>query len=190
MSQNPFEEKPSGPSLDSGSKFLLGANAVLLLLWAWWTFRTYHSLPATIPLHFGPSGAADRWGERSIPNWFLLLFVGAGMAGIETAVAMIIPLLVRKRPELVNLPKKARFLALPEEEKRKVGVYLRWMMLFPALIMTAGLWMIHGMIYETIRTGGDRLGISQVLFPLALMMGGFVIGTIVFFKNYLKMVRD
>mgnify|MGYP001315003596 CR=1 FL=1 len=94
------------------------AYAVLVAAAAWW-------LPERVPLHFGGSGAPDRWGSRSEA---LLTFglVGAGMALLLGGMAALVHRLPL-RSSLVNLPHKDWWTATQDREaeaRRRLGIDL------------------------------------------------------------------
>jgi uncharacterized membrane protein len=85
-------------------------NAVLMLgmlgfaLWAW------PRLPEQIPTHFGLDGQPDAWSQRTFLSWFLLPFIGIGLA---LAMARMSKLFTIK-PGWVNLPGGKKLSDLPE----------------------------------------------------------------------------
>lgn len=138
------------PAMSSLRAAVAAPVAVLIALWlrlAW----VYPDLPERIPMHFGPSGAADRWaGPREFllfnalfPALMLGLLLGAGL------------LAARLPPRLVNLPNRDYWLA-PErlaETRAKLLVHL-------AAIATLTLALFAAVAEVTLsvaRSGGDRL---------------------------------
>ena len=82
---------------------LLDSSALIVLMLGWWVaISSYPRLPDSIPVHFGVSGDADRWGGR----WMIFLtpaiattiyavdwFMFARMAGTPRIPAtMLLPL--------------------------------------------------------------------------------------------------
>jgi uncharacterized membrane protein len=83
-------------------------NVLLLLalwggaLWYWGT------LPERVPTHFDARGLPDAWGTKGFASWFLLPTIA-----LATVSVMYLSVwLVRRRPRLLNIPRKAEFLAL------------------------------------------------------------------------------
>lgn len=74
-------------------------------------------VPDRIPTHFGAGGQPDAWGPRSLAVWFGLPLVALALAAVIEGSARW----VRTRPEspMVNLPRKAEVLALPEEPRAR-----------------------------------------------------------------------
>ena len=89
---------------------LLLAVFVGLAAWAW------PRLPAEIPLHFGPDGRPDRWGEPSFGSWFALPMVAVALTLLMEGMLA----LSRRRPGLVNLPGGRKLDDLPREDHPRV----------------------------------------------------------------------
>lgn len=83
--------------------------------------HSYSVSPATVPLHYGPSGVPDRWGTRGE-----LLAVHVGIIGVGSALFLALPaLLGRLPPSLVNLPNKHYWLA-PERRAQTTLTLASW----------------------------------------------------------------
>ena len=96
-------------------------NTVLLgSVWGY-ALSVFGDLPARIPVHFGASGAPDRWAETSLGSWLMLPIMGLFITGIMYAGSFV-PLLGAKRPEIVSMPEKyrKRFLTLSQEERKAI----------------------------------------------------------------------
>jgi uncharacterized membrane protein len=106
---------------------LLATAAVTVLLIAL-SAGTYSSLPQQIPLHFNATGV-DRWAPKSFYAWFGLPLLTAGLVAIN----YVIGALLARRPDLMNIPRKQRLLALPPERQQRV---MRW---WWVLVQTIGL---------------------------------------------------
>lgn len=92
------------------------AARVLLGALLAWSFVVYSGLPESIPVHFDALGRPDAWAERSLMGWLLLPAVGVlVLAIVEWARRR-----ARSKPESVNIPDKATFLALPEPARQRV----------------------------------------------------------------------
>lgn len=117
-------------------------------------------LPERIPVHFGAGGEADRWEETSVFNWFLLPALMVALALLNYVLAWWLP----RRPSLINLSDKKRFLALPAERQapviRGIQDFLYW--------LTAPVMLMFGLIQWTVfRTAH---GISSTSFLLAELL--------------------
>lgn len=95
------------------ARWLHIANAVLLIALFAFSFAVYPDLPERIPLHFGPDGQADRWGDRTLVSWLLLPLIGAGTVALLYGVMAW----CRRRPDLLNVPDKKTLLSLPREQQ-------------------------------------------------------------------------
>ena len=96
----------------------LTERLALLLLAALWlcSVVAWPDLPERIPLHFGVSGLPDRWGEKSILNWFLLPLIGTGTVLMAYGVRW----LMVRFPKSTNMPNKEQYLKLGPEARRAV----------------------------------------------------------------------
>ncbi len=114
-------------------------------------------LPERIPLHFAAHGTPDRWGEATALNWFLLPGVATAMAPFFALVERLAPLLARRRPGLLNVPRRKEFVALPVDARvralRPVSALL-WGTPAPITgIFTYALWITHAVAMGR-ETGG------------------------------------
>lgn len=112
-------------------------NAALILLWVLVDVVVWPDLPDRIPIHFGLGGEADWWVRTSVPAWFGLPMIAAGLALFLRGIAW----LAARAPETWNVPEKERFLALSPEARRPiVGVletYLAWVAVVVTLVFAA-----------------------------------------------------
>lgn len=85
----------------------------------------YPQLPATVPIHFGLNGEADRWASKSAWLIFQLILVG-----ILSIVTFGLPKLIEKNNDsFINLPNKEYWLA-PErraETMAKIGNHFQYL---------------------------------------------------------------
>ncbi len=89
---------------------------ILLAVLVVWSFAVYGDLPTSVPVHFDALGRPDAWAERSLAGWLLLPGVGVVVLGVVGWAR----LRTRSKPESVNIPDKAAFLALPEPARERV----------------------------------------------------------------------
>lgn len=69
-------------------------------------------LPARVPTHFGPSGAADSWSSRTEALWMFGL-----MGGGTLAFFLLLAFVMDKLPtSMLNVPNKDWWTATPERE--------------------------------------------------------------------------
>lgn len=92
------------------------AARVLLAVLVVWSFLVYADLPARVPVHFDALGRPDAWADRSLAGWLLLPAVGI----LVLAVVGWARRRARAKPESVNIPDRATFLALPEPARERV----------------------------------------------------------------------
>jgi uncharacterized membrane protein len=110
------------------NRMLLIVTAALALALLAASAGTYSTLPPQIPIHFGPSGV-DRWAPKTFFAWHGLPLLALGLC----AMNYLIGALLAPRPHLINIPRKARLLALPRDRQQRV---MRW---FWVLMQTIGL---------------------------------------------------
>ena len=85
---------------------------------------TYGALPQRIPTHFGFNGVADRFNDRSLGRWFLLPSVSIGLL----LMFEFLTRLLRRRPDLLNIPDRERFVRLPVRFRVPVDTVIATMM--------------------------------------------------------------
>lgn len=100
----------SPPSLGLLLATNLLAVAGLVTLWGF-AIRIYPKLPASIPLHFNGRGEPDRWEATTPMGWYQLPGVGTGVVVLMLGVAWFCRWAAMRKPQLVNIPFKDRFLA-------------------------------------------------------------------------------
>lgn len=92
-----------------------------------WFFRY---LPATIPIHFGFSGAPDAWATRSI--WYIF------MLPVLNLVMYLIFILIYRYPQYTSWPTTLILMTVEEGRREKIFEVLRsmvtWILLFVTLI--------------------------------------------------------
>lgn len=92
-------------------------NAALLIgLWGG-SLWAYPHLPGEIPMHYGLSGAADRFAETTLGRWLTLPLVATLTAGITYGGAT----LVRALPGALSVP-SPHFDALNDAGRQRVAV--------------------------------------------------------------------
>jgi uncharacterized membrane protein len=105
----------------------------------------YPRLPERIPIHFDLAGNPDGWAGTSLLSWFLLPLIATAVAGMMLVAGR----LSEYRPELWNVPEKARFLALPVEARAPVVARLRAFMALMAVMTTALMGVIQAEVFLT-----------------------------------------
>jgi hypothetical protein len=98
------------------------------------------SQPAVVPSHFDLSGAPDGWVAKSWGNTLAVPLVGLCLTALLYASAQLAGW-VRKHPELLNMPDKQAFLALPPEAQapiwRGMKAMIYWLAVPQSLLFLA-----------------------------------------------------
>ena len=97
-------------------KLPLICSVVLLLLMIGGSIAVWDHLPERMPLHFGIDGRPDSWGGKTFMSWFLLPAIAVGL----TIMMYVLASWIMRRPDLINMPDRKKFLELPPEQRRKV----------------------------------------------------------------------
>jgi uncharacterized membrane protein len=140
-------------------------NAVLL---GYTTFRVvskYPGLPDRIPVHFGLSGAPDRWGAKS--EIFIIVGVMWGLTLLFYALTLAMPRMARN-PQYLNIPNKEAFLKLPPERQAIFFDLLREFMTGMTASINLVFFMISGAMLRVIE--GKATGV-----PFKDVGAGFVV---------------
>lgn len=91
-------------------------NLLLLAALIGFAAVTWAERPERIPVHFGLDGRPTRWSGPSFLAWFGLPIITVLLVAFIYAVAR----LLSRHPHLINMPDKARFLALPASRRAAV----------------------------------------------------------------------
>ncbi len=166
-------------------RFLALLNVALMISWITMAIVVFERLPASIPMHFGPSGAADSFAERSIGTWFALPAIGVS----TTLLLLGLASLARRRPALYNVPSKDLLLSLPPAQQRPL--FERISMLL-TLLSTSILLLFMAIHYDTWRVStGTQQGLSAVSWAaMALCLGGSLVAMPIWLVRFQRSVRD
>lgn len=88
-------ERPVPASPAKSSRILEGISAFVLVAGVIYAVVTYVGLPQIVPVHFGPNGEPDDWGDK---NQFLL-------APIMLCMVTLFCLVIARFPRIHNVPK-------------------------------------------------------------------------------------
>lgn len=88
-------ERPVPASPAKSSRILEGISAFILVAGVIYAVVTYVGLPQIVPVHFGPNGEPDDWGDK---NQFLL-------APIMLCMVTLFCLVIARFPRIHNVPK-------------------------------------------------------------------------------------
>ena len=86
------------------------AAASLVTLWGF-AITLYPKLPALIPAHFNGRGEPDRWKTTTPMGWYDLPGIGTGLIVLMLGAGWFSRWAALRKPQLVNIPFKDRFLA-------------------------------------------------------------------------------
>lgn len=89
-------------------------NLGLLVAFVLVSALVWPTLPDTLPGHFDLQGNATRWDGKD--TWFYLPLFALALTGLLFFVGR----LIARRPDLINMPDKDRFLLLPLEDQKPV----------------------------------------------------------------------
>lgn len=153
-------------------RFIVLLNVAFMVAWVAFAVAAYDKLPARIPTHFGPSGAADAFSDRSIASWFAMTTIGICVTLLTLGLAQI----TQRRPSLYNIPGKEDLLSLPTEEQRP---YLEQVALFMTLVSSTVVAIFAAIQYDMWKVAtSDQQGLSYVSWSaIALCIGGTMLGT-------------
>lgn len=132
---------------------VLRFNGALLALICLASILTFRALPEHIPMHFGRSGAPDRWAQRSWLAWLALPIVSAALTLLLYALGRW----TARRPQTWNVPEKTRFLSLSEQERTPVVNMLLLFLAWVSFAITAFLGIVQLAIFEVATGRAARL---------------------------------
>jgi len=159
--------------------FYHGFNAVLILSCTVWGFSQWQALPEMIPVHFGFSGAPDRWTGK---GWELALIVLLPL--IMTAFLYGMLALSKKYTGLINVPQKEKLLALPKERQEPFWNMLTELM--AGLAATINI-VFFSIIYSMVQVAFARqTGLSWMFFAALGLVFLFAIVYIVRLKRVIR----
>ncbi|HET8538834.1 MAG TPA: DUF1648 domain-containing protein [Anaeromyxobacter sp.] len=120
--------------------------------------------PARIPLHFDLAGVPDRWGDRSWGNTLAVPLVGLAITALIYAGARIVGW-ARRHPELLDLPDKKAFLALPPDLQEPIWRQMKALFYWLAVPQT-----LVFLTMAALAPGDDgRLRVWPIFVPTALL---------------------
>jgi uncharacterized membrane protein len=133
-------------------------------------------LPERIPLHFTIDGTPDQWGAPTVGNWFLIPILGSSFALLFLGLALALPAIATRYPSIVNIPRKAEFLALPTEARRRVMASVSVML---SLVSSGMLLMFTHILYATAQVASGEwerapvwIALAGIAFVIAIVVVG------------------
>lgn len=147
----------------------------------------FDRLPSRIPMHFGASGAPDRWAALTYVNWMILPLTAVGLTALICLPAFFFDRLAN-RPDLINLPRnqKAIFNALTVQQRKPVlQVFEAYMCL---LSLTTNL--LFGFIhFETYRVALGQAQAGRFTSALLVFLAVIAMGTIWLFRYLPRLLK-
>ncbi len=136
--------------------FILGNFAVPIL--------GYAGQPDRVPVHFDLAGIPNRWTDKSWSNTLAVPFIALAMTALLYGSAQIVGW-VRRHPNMLNLPDKEAFLALPPELQAPVWRQMKAMIYWLAVPET-----LLFLTMVCLRPGEDgRLRVWPIFAPTGLV---------------------
>ena len=166
------------------TKFKITFAIIVILAIASWAIAFYYwdKLPAVIPIHFGVSGAADGWADKSV--WqvsFLPL--------IQTAMLALF-VFVYTRPQYSNIPSTMWLMALNDKQQQQAYDLIRTMnagvSVFTGLLFT---YITFSMNYSAI-SFNQNLSSPVILAVVGLMLVWVAYWTIKIYKITKKQITS
>jgi uncharacterized membrane protein len=120
--------------------------------------------PDRVPVHFGLAGVPDRWADKSWGNTLAVPLVAVGITALIYASAQLVGW-ARKHPDMLNLPDKAAFLALPPELQAPIWRHMKAMaywLAVPVIVVFLGI--------EVLTVRATEAGTLQV-WPMIALTG-------------------
>lgn len=164
-------------------RLLAMLNIAAMLCWVTLAIVVYDKLPAEIPTHFGPSGAADAFAAKSVSSWFALTAIG-----VCTTVMMLgLAEMAHRNPGLYNVPGKMEMLSLPPAQQRP---FLEQLALFMTVTATSVLWLFIAIHYDMWRVAMEKqTSLSAVSWSaMIVVIGGTLIATPVWMWRFKRAV--
>lgn len=171
------------PPVSTSRRLLLLATIAITVIWVATAIAVYGALPPVLATHFGPSGAADHFADKSAGSWFTITIIGAG----TTALTLSLAQLTHRKPELYNIPGKIELLSLPAERQ---SPFLEEMAVWMTLMSLGMVVLFAGIQYDMWRVAvSSQRGLSVVSFAaMALSLGGLAVGTPFWLISFRKRV--
>ncbi len=158
-------------------KFKITFAVATILAVASWVIAIYYwdKLPAVIPVHFGISGAADGWADKSIFQVFLLPFL--------QAMILALMIFVYYKPQYSNIPSTMWLVALDEKNKAHAFDLIR--------TLNAGVLLLVSVMFTYITYNMNQSAVDKNLSlstPALLIIIGMMFIWIIYWS--LKVYRD
>ena len=160
-------------------------NGTLIALFFIASAAAWDHLGSSVPQHFGLSGRADAWSEKTWLSWFALPIAAA----VSAIVMYLVSFLGRRKPGLYNMPRKAQFLALSGDRRVKVIAMLEAFCAWVAVALTVHMVAAQYAMYSAAINPSDRIPLLTVL----TLVGGTTalgIGGMLFMQRVDERIRQ
>ncbi|MFA5197411.1 MAG: DUF1648 domain-containing protein [Patescibacteria group bacterium] len=138
--------------------------AILLTIISWVVAVWYWGkLPQTIPTHFGLSGQADSYSQKSI--WYTFLIPAL------QSIMLAFFVFLYKKPQYSDMPTTLLLMAMEEEKREHAFDLIRTMLLMVALFI--------GILFTYITYGMNASALNNDLGLSPWIMGGVLIAMLV-----------
>ncbi len=175
--------------MDQIRRILLLAHIPLLIIWFSLAAGVYGGLPESIPTHFDATGTPDAFMKRSYTSWFLLPVIG-----LVSALLIVVSTAVSERfPKFMNVPNKAAFLALSDEQRKPLTSMMGAFLATMSLTVVAFLAVLH---FDTWRvahgyaSGLSWLSMTAFVLLMVFAVGGSILFSVRFGKLVSKIAED
>jgi uncharacterized membrane protein len=138
--------------------------------------------PARVPVHFDLAGVPDRWADKSWGNTLAVPLVAVGITALLYASAQLVGW-ARKHPDLLHLPDKAAFLALPPDLQEPIWRQMKAMIYWLAVPVT-----VVFLVMEVLAVRAAESGRLQVwpMFALTGLITGLIFVLLAVLTNRLS----
>jgi hypothetical protein len=144
---------------------------------------TTPALPAQVATHFGSAGFANAWMTRGGYLRFMLFFIVA----LPLAMVALIGLLPRIRPQWINIPNRAHWLA--PERRDETAAYLLAHACWLGVLMEVFIAAIHYALLAANAASPPRLSTPLFVALLAGFLGGLGLWIAALYRRFRNPLR-
>lgn len=143
------------------------------------SINAYSTLPDRIPVHFNWDGTPDRWGNKSILNFFML-------PGLSTIISLFM-LIISRYPQVYNFPQKEEVKLWPPEYRKLVYAILNRMMYLIGLAISILFLFIQ---FQIIQGAKSRNFSPSDIWPVWILVAGIVLMPIYYLVHVSRRVKE
>ena len=178
-----YPQYPLQPKSNRGQLVHLCNLAILAAIFVF-AFVTYNSLPERIPVHFNFAGNADRWTDKSMIAWLAMPLTSLGLTAVLYASSLLVAW-TKKHPNLLSMPNKEKFLALPAEIQEPIWQQMKNMLYWICLPTNIILLYTEYALYSM--ASGDSQTFNSM--PLLALIGATTIVIFVLVFNLIRSIK-